>query len=71
VVGMFCLILAFAYFWYFPLYISNSISYLADKMKQLLQKMGLTLDGKTDDELHVMLQAINLIQNKCSGGSRE
>lgn len=71
VIGMFCLILAFAYFWYFPLYISNSISYLADKMKQLLQKMGLILDGKTDDELHVMLQAMNLIENKYSRESKE
>jgi predicted PurR-regulated permease PerM len=71
VVGMFCLILAFAYFWYFPLYISNSISYLADKMKQLLQKMGLTLDGKTDDEFHVMLQAMNLIENKHFGETKE
>lgn len=66
-IGIFCLILAFAYFWYFPLYIANSISYLAEKMKQLLKKMSLTLDSKTDDELFVMLQAINLIENKFFG----
>lgn len=63
-IGVFCLILAFAYFWYFPIYISNSIAYLADKMRQLLKKMGMTLDIKTDDELFVILQAINLIENK-------
>ena len=63
-IGVFCLILAFAYFWYFPLYISNSISYLAEKMRQLLKKMDMTLDIKTDDELFVILQAINLIENK-------
>jgi NtrC-family two-component system sensor histidine kinase KinB len=70
-VGVFCLILAFAYFWYFPLYISNSISYLADKMKQLLKKMGITLDVKTDDEFFVILQAINLIENKHFGENKD
>jgi NtrC-family two-component system sensor histidine kinase KinB len=70
-IGVFCLILAFAYFWYFPLYISNSISYLAEKMRQLLKKMGLTLDIKTDDELYVILQAINLIENNPGGKNKE
>ena len=70
-IGVFCLILAFAYFWYFPLYISNSISYLAEKMRQLLKKMGMTLDIKTDDELYVILQAINLIENKLCGENKE
>lgn len=70
-IGAFCLILAFAYFWYFPLYISNSISYLAEKMRQLLKKMGITLDIKTDDELYVILQAINLIENKYCGENKE
>jgi NtrC-family two-component system sensor histidine kinase KinB len=70
-IGVFCLILAFAYFWYFPIYISNSISYLAEKMKQLLKKMGLTLDIKTDDELIVILQAINLIENKHFGKNKD
>ena len=69
-IGAFCLILAFAYFWYFPVYIANSISYLAEKMKQLLKKMGLTLDIKTDDELYVILQAINLIENKHFGENK-
>jgi methyl-accepting chemotaxis protein len=70
-IGVFCLILAFAYFWYFPLYIANSISYLAGKMRELLKKMDITLDNKTDDELHVILQAINLIENKYGGENRE
>jgi hypothetical protein len=70
-IGVFCLILAFAYFWYFPLYISNSISYLAEKMRQLLKKMGMTLDIKTDDELFVILQAINLIENKHFGENKD
>jgi NtrC-family two-component system sensor histidine kinase KinB len=66
-IGAFCLILAFAYFWYFPVYIANSISYLAEKMKRLLNKMDVTLEIKTDDELYVILQAINLIENKHFG----
>jgi hypothetical protein len=70
-IGVFCLILAFAYFWYFPLYISNSISYLAEKMRQLVKKMGITLDSKAYDEFHVILQAINLIENKFGGNSKE
>jgi len=69
-IGVFCLILAFAYFWYFPLYIANSISYLAEKMRQLLKKMGITLDINTDDELYVILQAINLIENKAGGDTK-
>ena len=70
-IGVFCMILAFAYFWYFPLYISNSIAYLAEKMKQLLNKIGLTLDSKTNDELFVILQAIDLLENKYGGGKKE
>jgi NtrC-family two-component system sensor histidine kinase KinB len=69
-IGVFCLILAFAYFWYFPLYIANSISYLAEKMRQLLKKMGITIDIKADDELHVILQAINLIENRYVGKNK-
>jgi len=68
-IGAFCLILAFAYFWYFPHFIANSIAYLAERMRQLLKKMGISLDIQTHDELLVMLQAINLIENKYSGKS--
>jgi NtrC-family two-component system sensor histidine kinase KinB len=63
-IGVFCMILAFAYYWYFPLYISNSIAYLAEKMKLLLKKLGMSIDNKTNDEFHVILQSINLIENK-------
>jgi len=70
-IGVFCLILAFAYFWYFPIYIANSISYLADKMRHLLKKMDIALDSKTNDELLVILQAINLIENKHFGGNKD
>ncbi len=66
VVGSFCVILAFGYFWYFPFYISNSISYLSDKMKELLAKMGIVFDIKTNDETFVILHSINLLDNKFS-----
>lgn len=64
VVGIFCLMLAFGYFWYFPFHISNSISYLAGRMKELLKKTGIALDIRTDDEAYIILQAINLLENK-------
>ena len=64
VIGVFCLILAFGYFWYFPFYISNSIAYLSDRMKALLKKSGIVLDIKTNDESFIILQGINLLENK-------
>ena len=63
-VGVFCLILAFGYFWYFPFYISNSIGYLAERMKALLKKSSIVLDLQTNDEAFIILQGINLLENK-------
>jgi len=63
-VGTFCLILAFAYFWYFPFYISSSVAYLSDRMKGLLEKSGIVLDIKTNDETFIILQGINLLENR-------
>lgn len=64
VVGILCLILAFGYFWYFPFFVSSSISYLSTRMKGLLDKAGLVLDIRTNDEAHIILQGINLLENK-------
>ncbi len=64
IVVVFCLILAFGYFWYFPFYISTSIAYLSERMKSLLQKSGVVLDVKTNDEAFLILQGINLLENK-------
>jgi hypothetical protein len=64
IIAVFCLILAFGYFWYFPFYISNSVAYLAERMKTLLQKSDIALDIKTNDEAFVILQGINLLENK-------
>ena len=36
-IGAICILLAFFYFWYFPFFVSNTISYLTNKMKELLQ----------------------------------
>jgi hypothetical protein len=63
-VGTFCLILAFGYFWYFPFYVSNSIAYLSDKMKGLLERSKISLDIKTKDETFIILQGINLLENR-------
>jgi len=63
IVGSICLILAFFYFWYFPFYVSNSVTYLVDKMRSLLKGMGISLDTKTKDEAFIMLHAMNLIEN--------
>ena len=67
-VGTFCLILAFAYFWYFPFYISSSVAYLSDRMKGLLEKSNIVLDIKTNDEAFIILQGINLLENRLNPG---
>jgi len=64
IIGSFCLLLAFFYFWYFPFYISNSIAYLSGRMKTLLKKSDIVLDIKTKDEAFIILQGINLLENK-------
>jgi len=59
-----CFILALGYFWYFPFYISNTYSYLANRMRNLLNNIGVAFDIKTKDEAFVILQAITLLENK-------
>lgn len=66
-IGVLSLILAFFYFWYFPFYVSNSIAYLAERMKALLKKAGLSLDIRTNDEAFIILQGINLLENQQAG----
>jgi hypothetical protein len=63
-IGAICLVLALGYFWYFPTYISLSLNYLADRMKNLLKNIGITMDLKTNDESNVILQGIILLENK-------
>jgi len=64
IIGLICIILALGYCWYFPVYISTTISYLSDRMKNLLKESGITLDINTNDEAFIILQSINLLENK-------
>jgi len=64
IIGAICLLLAFAYLWYFPFYIFTSIRYLADRMIKLVKDSGMTLDIKTNDEDSVILYGINLLSNR-------
>jgi two-component system, NtrC family, sensor histidine kinase KinB len=64
VIGTLCIILAFGYFWYFPFYVSNTVTYLSDKMVELLKKSGIKINIKTNDEAFIILQGINLLENK-------
>jgi NtrC-family two-component system sensor histidine kinase KinB len=64
IIGTICILLAFGYLWYFPFYISSSISYVAVKMKELLSHAGIILEHEPDDELYLMLRAIDLLDQK-------
>ena len=66
-IGAIFTVMAFAYFWYFPFYISNSLTFLANKAKALVEKQGMTLDTDTEDEFLIMLQSLNLLENKFEG----
>ncbi|MGD0552173.1 MAG: hypothetical protein ABSB25_05920 [Sedimentisphaerales bacterium] len=59
-----CAILAFGYFWYFPFYVSNAVSYLSKRITELLRKAGIASDIKTNDETYIILQSIKLLEKK-------
>jgi hypothetical protein len=63
-IGAICLLLALAYFWYFPVYISTILSDLSERMRHLLKSSGVAFDIKTDDEAYIILHGINLLENK-------
>lgn len=62
-IGAVCIMLAFGYFWYFLVYTSTAFTYLSDKMKDLLKKVGISLDTNTKDESLLILHSINLLEN--------
>jgi two-component system, NtrC family, sensor histidine kinase KinB len=64
VIGTLSVLLAFAYLWYFPVYISTTLSYLSDKMRGLLKNLDIVSDMKTTDESLIILESINLIEKK-------
>ena len=59
-----CAILAFGYFWYFPFYVSNAVSYLSKRITELLRKAGIASDIETNDETYIILQSIKLLETK-------
>jgi NtrC-family two-component system sensor histidine kinase KinB len=71
ITGTICVILAFGYFWYFPFYVSNSISYLSSRMKELLRKIGLKSDITTKDESFALLNSIELLEKNLDKSSKE
>jgi hypothetical protein len=66
IIGSLCILLAVGYFWYFPVYISTTLSYLSEKMRSLLKNIGVAFDLKTNDEAYIILHAIGLLENKLS-----
>ena len=66
IVGAICILLAFGYFLYFPFYISNTASFLASKMSDLLGELRIKMDTQTKDEAFVLLHGINLIEARFS-----
>jgi NtrC-family two-component system sensor histidine kinase KinB len=64
IIGSLCILLAVGYFWYFPVYISTTLSYLSERMRNLLKDIGVAFDLKTNDEAYIMLHAIGLLENK-------
>ncbi len=67
IIGSICLVLAFFYFWYFPVYISTTLKYLADRMRQLLKNCSIAFDDTTKDEAFVILQGMNLLEHSPRG----
>jgi hypothetical protein len=63
-IGTFCTILAFGYFWYFPFYISTTLSVIADKMKLLLKELHLPAEMATKDEAHMLWLALGLLEKE-------
>lgn len=64
------IILAFGYFWYFPFYVSSTISYLSKKMTDLLKKAGIAFDIKTNDETYIISQSIDILETKLGLGNK-
>ena len=71
IMGSICLVLAFGYFWYFPVYISTTLGYLSERMRNLLKSSGVDFDIKTNDEAYTLLHAINLLENKLAVKNKE
>ncbi len=62
--GAGCILLALFYFWYFPFYVSNTMSFLAGKMKELMARAELKVETQSKDEAFVLLQSIDLLESR-------
>jgi NtrC-family two-component system sensor histidine kinase KinB len=69
--GAFFVVLALFYFWYFSFYISRVMTYLAGKMKGLLQHVGLTIDTRTRDEVLFLSAAMDLLESNLARKTRQ
>ena len=69
-IGAICVVLAFFYFWYFPFYISNTLNYLATRARELLRKIDLGTETQTKDEAIVLLQSIEMLENRLTKGGK-
>jgi two-component system, NtrC family, sensor histidine kinase KinB len=71
-VGAFFIVLALGYFWYFPFFVSNSLSFLAGRMKELVHDAGVTAPATSDDELFVILNSIDSLRasGRITGGAK-
>lgn len=62
--GSICIVLAMGYLWYFPFYISRTLSYLSERMINLLKKNGIPFESSTNDEAYILLDAIKTFEKK-------
>ena len=66
VIGALCILLGFAYFFYFPFYISHGMSVLATRMRETLEHLEIKMDINTKDEAFVLLNGMNLLEARFS-----
>jgi len=62
ILGSVLLVIAFLYLWYFPFYLSNSILYISNQAKEILQKSN--NDFKIKDEMKILLNFVKFTDNK-------
>jgi hypothetical protein len=66
-VGAGSVVLAFFYFWFFPAYVSSTLSYLENRMRGLLEGIQIRLDTQSKDEAFVLLRSITLLEKRLLG----
>ena len=64
VIGTLCVLVGLAYFWYFPAYISTTCGYLSNRMKNLLNDIGIGADEYVNDEAFVLLRGLDALESK-------